>query len=94
MVGCKFSFKKNKLNMKNFITTMTPMRISFIGGGSDLEDFYKFNNDGGAVISATINKYVYIILNKYHDKHRCLLKYSKSEIVKKLKKFKNIIQLL
>ena len=89
MVGCKFSFKKNKLNMKNFITTMTPMRISFIGGGTDLKDFYKFNNDGGAVISAAINKYVYIILNKYHDKHRCLLKYSKSEIVKNIKDIKH-----
>ena len=63
MVGCKFSFKKNKLNMKNFITTMTPMRISFIGGGTDFKDFYKFNNDGGAVISAAINKYVYILIN-------------------------------
>ena len=53
------------------------------------KDFYKFNNDGGAVISAAINKYVYIILNKYHDKHRCLLKYSKSEIVKNIKDIKH-----
>ena len=75
MVGCKFSIKENKLIMKNFVATMTPMRISFIGGGSDIKDFYQTNNNGGAVISAAINKYVYIILNKYHDKHRCLLKY-------------------
>ena len=47
--------------MKNFVVTKTPMRISFIGGGTDLKEFYKFNS-GGAVISAAINKYIYIIL--------------------------------
>ena len=51
--------------MKNFVVTMTPMRISFVGGGSDLKEFYVPNN-GGAVISAAINKYMYIIINKYH----------------------------
>ena len=69
--------------MKNFVVTKTPMRISFIGGGTDLKEFYKFNN-GGAVISAAINKYIYIILNKYHNKNRCLLKYSRSELVKNI----------
>ena len=68
---------------------MTPMRISFIGGGSDIKDFYQTNNNGGAVISAAINKYVYIILNKYHDKRRCLLKYSKTEIVRNIKDIKH-----
>ena len=48
--------------MKNFLVTMTPMRISFIGGGSDIKEFYKYNN-GGAVLSVAINKYIYIILN-------------------------------
>ena len=69
--------------MKNFIATMTPMRISFVGGGSDFKEFYK-TNDGGAVLNAAINKYVYIIINKYHDPKKCLLKYSKSEIVNKI----------
>ena len=59
--------------MKTFVVTKTPMRISFVGGGSDLKEFYK-NNNGGAVISAAINKYMYIIINKYHDKNRCFLK--------------------
>ena len=48
--------------MKTFVVTKTPMRISFVGGGSDLKEFYK-NNNGGAVISAAINKYMYIIKN-------------------------------
>ena len=50
--------------MKTFVVTKTPMRISFVGGGSDLKEFYK-NNNGGAVISAAINKYMYIFIHKF-----------------------------
>jgi D-glycero-alpha-D-manno-heptose-7-phosphate kinase len=40
-----------------FILVRTPLRISFFGGGSDYPDHYnKFN---GAVLSTTINKYIY-----------------------------------
>jgi D-glycero-alpha-D-manno-heptose-7-phosphate kinase len=50
----------------------TPLRISFFGGGTDYPVWYK--NHGGAVISATINKYSYITarwLPPYFDyKHR------------------------
>ena len=74
--------------MNNFVVTKTPMRISFVGGGTDFKEFYKKNN-GGAVLNATINKYVYIIINKYHDPERCLLKYSKTEIIKKVEDIKH-----
>ena len=67
---------------------MTPMRISFVGGGTDLKEFYVPNN-GGAVISAAINKYMYIIINKYHDKNKCFLKYSKTEVVDNVKNIKH-----
>lgn len=40
------------------IITRTPFRISFFGGGTDYPIHYKKN--GGAVLSATINKYCYI----------------------------------
>ena len=40
------------------IITRTPLRISFFGGGTDLPGFYK--RFGGEVISATIDKYLYI----------------------------------
>ena len=74
--------------MNNFVATMTPMRVSLVGGGSDFKEFYKMNN-GGAVLSASINKYVYIIVNKYHDQNKCLLKYSRSEIVKNVNDIKH-----
>lgn len=40
------------------IITRTPLRISFFGGGTDYPVWYKEN--GGAVLSTTINKYCYI----------------------------------
>ena len=40
------------------IISKTPFRISFFGGGTDYPDWYKEN--GGAVLSAAINKYSYI----------------------------------
>jgi D-glycero-alpha-D-manno-heptose-7-phosphate kinase len=61
------------------IITRTPFRVSFAGGGSDLREFYS-KTDYGAVVSASINRYMYIIIHPYfHDKIR--LKYSKTEDV-------------
>lgn len=40
----------------------TPLRISFFGGGSDLPAFTE--KETGAALSATINKFVYVIINK------------------------------
>ncbi|HAK70011.1 MAG TPA: GHMP kinase, partial [Cryomorphaceae bacterium] len=40
------------------IITKTPFRISFVGGGSDLPTYYTQRK--GAVLSTTIDKYMYI----------------------------------
>lgn len=40
------------------IITKTPFRMSFFGGGTDMEDFFKEN--GGAVLSTTFDKYCYV----------------------------------
>lgn len=40
------------------IITKTPFRMSFFGGGTDMEDYFKKN--GGAVLSTTFNKYCYV----------------------------------
>jgi D-glycero-alpha-D-manno-heptose-7-phosphate kinase len=43
----------------------SPVRISFGGGGTDLPAYYE--QFGGAVLSATINKYFYTVLGKRTD---------------------------
>jgi D-glycero-alpha-D-manno-heptose-7-phosphate kinase len=42
-----------------------PLRISFAGGGTDLEAYY--GRYGGVVVSATINKYFYVFLSRTID---------------------------
>lgn len=60
------------------IISRTPLRISFAGGGSDLEEYYKTGY--GAVVSTTIDKYIYITVNKKFD-DRIRVSYSKTEEV-------------
>ena len=66
------------------IISKTPYRISFFGGGSDYPDWYQKN--GGEVISATINKHIYITCKKlpnfFNLKYRII--YSKIENVNKV----------
>jgi len=63
------------------IITRTPFRISFFGGGTDFPAWYRDN--GGAVLSTTIDKYCYIncrfLPPFFNHKHRIV--YSKSELV-------------
>ena len=40
------------------IITKTPFRMSFFGGGTDMEEFFREN--GGAVLSSTFDKYCYV----------------------------------
>lgn len=64
------------------IITKTPFRMSFFGGGTDLESFFRDN--GGAVISTTIDKYCYVTvrhLPPFFD-YSTELAYSKMERVK------------
>ncbi|GHT44814.1 GHMP kinase [Endomicrobiia bacterium] len=59
------------------IITRTPFRISFAGGGSDISSYYeKF---GGAVVSTTINKYIYLSMHPLFFKDKYFLKYSQTE---------------
>jgi D-glycero-alpha-D-manno-heptose-7-phosphate kinase len=60
------------------IITRTPFRVSFFGGGSDLAAFYR--RSPGAVLSTTIDKYMYLSAHPYFDQHSIHLKYSTSEL--------------
>ena len=44
---------------------MTPVRISFSGGGTDMPEYYE--KYGGCVISTNINKFTYVVLNLKSD---------------------------
>ena len=63
------------------IISRTPFRISFFGGGTDYPNWYEEN--GGVVISATINKYAYLTVRElppfFDYKHR--IQYYKKEEV-------------
>lgn len=60
------------------IISRTPLRMSLVGGGSDMPDFYR--EHGGAVISSAIDKYVFIMVNKRFDSG-IRVAYSKTEEV-------------
>ena len=67
--------------VNKMIISKTPVRISFFGGGTDYPDYYK--RFKGAVIGTTINKYIYLSINKLNSffDHKIKLSYSKSELV-------------
>lgn len=70
------------------ITTKTPLRISLVGGGSDLPSFYK--KEPGAVVSFTINKFVYVhVMPRFMCDSSIRASYSKTEIVEHVNDLKH-----
>lgn len=61
------------------IIVRSPLRISLGGGGTDLRSYYE--NYGGFVVSAAIDKYVYVALHQTFERE-LILKYSQMERVK------------
>lgn len=73
---------------ENMIITKTPLRIGFIGGGSDLPSYY--NDNKGLIVAASLNKHVYInVSNKFEKDVR--LCYSETETVEKVADLKHDI---
>lgn len=69
------------------IITRTPFRISFVGGGSDMETFYK--RHPGAVLSTSINKYMYISSHRFFFPGQVRVKYSETETVNSIDELKH-----
>lgn len=69
------------------IISRTPFRISFAGGGSDLQSYY--SRFGGAVVSTTIDKYTYLSIHKYFIDNKILLKYSSIELANNYNEIKH-----
>jgi D-glycero-alpha-D-manno-heptose-7-phosphate kinase len=74
------------------IISKTPLRISFAGGGTDLRSYYKYNRYG-AVLSTSLNSYLYVTVKKqsplFQEKYR--LNYSETEMKNDLEEIKNPI---
>ena len=70
------------------IITRSPLRISLGGGGTDLPSYYL--EHGGFVISAAINRYVYITLHQTF-RPELIVKYSKMESVPHVSELKHPI---
>lgn len=68
------------------ITTKTPLRVSFFGGGSDIPQYY--NKKPGMVISTSIDKHIYIALNHCMAPHFKII-YSQLELVDKREDIKH-----
>lgn len=63
------------------IVVQTPLRISFLGGGTDFADFYR--QEEGCVVSTAIDKYIHVIIKKrFDDKIR--VGYTRTELVDRL----------
>ena len=61
------------------ILARAPYRISLGGGGTDLPSYY--SNHGGFILSAAVNKYLYIYVNRPAADEFIRLKYSRYEQV-------------
>ncbi|MFG1445739.1 MAG: kinase [Thermoplasmatales archaeon] len=65
--------------LNRMVMTRAPLRITFVGGGTDLPFYYE-KRDYGAVVSSAINKYIYVTVNRKFDSN-IRISYSKTEIV-------------
>ena len=68
------------------IVVETPLRLSFLGGGTDFDDFYLTH--GGAVLSTVINKCVYLVIKERFD-NMIYVNYSKKEVVDRVDKLEH-----
>jgi D-glycero-alpha-D-manno-heptose-7-phosphate kinase len=68
------------------IISRTPLRMSFVGGGSDLPVFYR--RFGGAVVSTAINQYVYVTINRKFDE-RIRVSYSRTEEARSVERIRH-----
>ena len=72
------------------IVSRTPFRISFAGGGTDFPEYYH-NRGHGAVVSTTIDKYVYLSIHPLFGKKGYHLKYFNNESCSNLKDIRHPI---
>jgi D-glycero-alpha-D-manno-heptose-7-phosphate kinase len=62
----------------DMIIVQTPLRISLFGGGTDFRSF--FCEEGGAVLSSAIDKYIFVTIKKRFD-HKLRIGWTRTEMV-------------
>lgn len=73
------------------IISRTPYRISLVGGGTDLPEFFENDKGGGSVISFPIDKYIHICINNLFEANGYFLKYSEIERIGSINQIKHKI---
>lgn len=73
------------------VVCAVPLRISFAGGGTDLHEFY--THEDGAVLSTTIDQFVYVTVKRHREifGQRYRLNYSETEETTSLDAIRNDI---
>ena len=60
------------------IVTQTPLRVSFLGGGTDFRAFYALED--GCVLSSAIDKYIFVVIKERFDQ-KIRVSYTRTEMV-------------
>jgi len=77
------------IKKSGMVITQTPLRISFLGGGTDYPEH--FGEHGGSTLGSSINKYIYITINPLPRlfKHRIRVSYSQTELCNQVDEIKH-----
>ena len=68
------------------IITQTPIRISFLGGGTDFKQFYEQHE--GWVVSSAIDRYIFVIIKQRFD-NKIRVGYTRTELVDSVDELKH-----
>lgn len=68
------------------IISQTPLRLSFVGGGTDLKAYY--HRTPGMVLSTAIDKYIFVVVNERFD-DKIYINYMEKEIVDTVEEIKH-----
>ena len=68
------------------IVVQTPLRVSFLGGGTDFDNFYIHH--GGAVLSTAIDKFIFVVIKERFDDN-IHVNYTKKEVVDQVDQLKH-----
>lgn len=80
-----------KTSSLHAVTTMTPLRVSFMGGGTDFPAFYE--TDEGLVVSMAIQQFIYVTVKRHSPLfgERYRISYYETEHVSSISEIKNEI---